>query len=296
MNLLLLLVLFPSLVTCCDILDGNAVSCEDIKILLDHHNKHRAMVARGEVKEKIEQPPAADMLEMRWDWELADASQEYAIRQGLFCSTNRHSPPSERPNIGENLAYKGTTLHSKSSLESLVQMWYDEVKEPGYDGEHIGGAGHYTQMVWGKSDRLGCGVVLFKHSSWYKTFLVCRYKPAGNWVGRKPYTHGTPNCAALRLHDSITYNGLCTEMTEAEQKNYDPCSASVTMPPFSPVFILLSSFSFVYFLSWSEDIGFSLFIANFILMYMCIKKVNLLMIPSVNIYVSYYMVILNGVG
>ena len=41
--------------------------------------------------------------------------------------------------------------------------------------------GHYTQMVWKGTTRLGCAVR--KGRKW--DFLVCRYSPPGNVVGQR---------------------------------------------------------------------------------------------------------------
>jgi hypothetical protein len=39
--------------------------------------------------------------------------------------------------------------------------------------------GHYSQMIWPGSDRVGCAV----RSSARSDYLVCRYSPAGNVIG-----------------------------------------------------------------------------------------------------------------
>lgn len=84
-------------------------------------------------------------------------------------------------------------------------LWYDEEK-PHYDYEtgdftltaedlltkcHMTSAidcpqiGHFTQMVWDDTSRLGCGRT-FKHDDEYnrtEEYMVCRYASPGNWVG-----------------------------------------------------------------------------------------------------------------
>ena len=54
-------------------------------------------------------------------------------------------------------------------------MWYGELYDPGYDFNSPGfghGTGHFTQVVWKASTKLGCGYA--------GVFAVCRYSPAGN--------------------------------------------------------------------------------------------------------------------
>ena len=46
--------------------------------------------------------------------------------------------------------------------------------------------GHYTQMIWPTSQRIGCALASTRSTD----YLVCRYSPAGNidgrWVGPVP--------------------------------------------------------------------------------------------------------------
>ena len=44
------------------------------------------------------------------------------------------------------------------------------------------GTGHYTQMVWAKTDRLGCGYVSYKSGRFDKKYLVCNYGETGNFI------------------------------------------------------------------------------------------------------------------
>ncbi len=56
-----------------------------------------------------------------------------------------------------------------------------------------GMCGHYTQIVWRSTQKLGCGIkVCTKNSpfgasfpTW--TYVVCNYQPPGNIIGQKPY-------------------------------------------------------------------------------------------------------------
>ena len=43
--------------------------------------------------------------------------------------------------------------------------------------------GHYTQVVWRKSLRVGCGMATCGATEVW----VCNYDPAGNWDGERPY-------------------------------------------------------------------------------------------------------------
>jgi hypothetical protein len=52
--------------------------------------------------------------------------------------------------------------------------------------------GHYTQIVWKTTTRLGCGVALCDQNSPFMgfpkwEFWVCNYAPPGNYNGQRPY-------------------------------------------------------------------------------------------------------------
>jgi len=72
-----------------------------------------------------------------------------------------------------------------------VRLWEGEKRI--YTGE--GGpmrpedmaAGHYTQVVWGKSRTLGCGRVACRADGWDWTIVSCNYSPGGNQPGERVY-------------------------------------------------------------------------------------------------------------
>ena len=64
---------------------------------------------------------------------------------------------------------------------------YAEVCKPGYnfDSEQsAGGTGHFTQVVWKGSDTLGIGKASAEKNGMYCTYVVGRYKKAGNFMGK----------------------------------------------------------------------------------------------------------------
>ncbi len=136
---------------------GGDLSAEEKKTLLLMHNR-----ARNDVG-----VPA-----LTWSDELADSAQiwaEYMARTGNF----KHS----EVQYGENL----------SSCDDLVEVavgyWIDEKKfyRPGSPSTLE--CGHYTQVVWRNTKRLGAG----KAQGDGTTFWVCQYDPPGNFRGKAPY-------------------------------------------------------------------------------------------------------------
>lgn len=127
---------------------------------------------------------AAGVRPILWDRGLAQAAEAYAAR---LASSGRlgHSPASQRPGQGENL-WMGT--HGAFNVDQMLGSWSSErrmfhsgafprVSSSGSWGD----VGHYTQMIWPGSVRVGCAV----RSSANFDYLVCRYSPGGNVIGSR---------------------------------------------------------------------------------------------------------------
>jgi hypothetical protein len=125
----------------------------------------------------------AGSVPLAWDPALSNAAALYAAQLAL---TNRfqHSDRRARPGTGENL-WMGS--HGYYSYEAMVRGWASERGDfvPGIfpavsRSGNWANVGHYTQMVWPTTTRVGCAVA----SNAARDYLVCRYSPAGNIDGR----------------------------------------------------------------------------------------------------------------
>ncbi len=121
-----------------------------------------------------------------WNAELAKDAKSYAntmVRTGKFA----HDPQTGRnPRQGENL-WVGT--RDAYSYVEMVGAWVDErsyfkrgLFPDNSTTGNWGDVGHYTAIIWPTTQRIGCAV----SSSGKDDYLVCRYSPAGNIVGRDP--------------------------------------------------------------------------------------------------------------
>lgn len=121
-----------------------------------------------------------------WDAGLAADARVWADE---LAATGRfeHSPDDpNKPLQGENL-WAGTPR--AFSPEAMVGLWRAERMDyrPGVfpnnsrsgDVEKVG---HYTQLIWRNSRRVGCATAVGR----YEEFLVCRYSQAGNISGQRP--------------------------------------------------------------------------------------------------------------
>jgi hypothetical protein len=142
----------------------------------------RILAAHNAARARAGVPP------LTWDASLGDAAANYAVYLALT-NTFQHSNRQARPGVGENL-WMGT--RGAYSYEAMIGGWTSEQRDfvPGIfpavsrsgNWERVG---HYTQMVWPTTTRVGCAIA----SNAQNDFLVCRYSPAGNVMGRAvPYT------------------------------------------------------------------------------------------------------------
>ena len=129
---------------------GTGISSTMKAALLRKHNELRNKVASGQ---QSGQPAATNMQEMVWDDSLGNLAQNYANT----CPGN-HNP--NRNGAGENLYWAMSSRQSSEiDLTAGVQSWYDEVSLFSSSSispfQFSSGIGHYTQVVWATSNKLG---------------------------------------------------------------------------------------------------------------------------------------------
>uniref|UniRef100_A0A3Q4N6F0 Cysteine-rich venom protein-like n=1 Tax=Neolamprologus brichardi TaxID=32507 RepID=A0A3Q4N6F0_NEOBR len=154
------------------------------------------------------QPTASNMLKMNWSNEAEANAQRWANT----CSM-KHSPATS--GCGENLYYSSF----QNTWSNAIQSWYNEVKDFSYGvGSTNGGVvGHYTQVVWYRSNQIGCAMAYCPNSK-YKYFYVCHYCPPGNYQLTQPYKKG-PSCGDC---PNACENNLCTNPCPFSDK-YSNC-------------------------------------------------------------------------
>lgn len=127
-----------------------------------------------------------------WDNDIADYAQAWAnyLRDNYNCAMHHRSQLGRRDGkkYGENLGLSVTNrqLGADEYLGSptlFVLAWTDECKDYSYEnrtckaGEQCG---HFTQVVWKDSQKVGCGVATCRDGAGQKNIWVCNYDPAGN--------------------------------------------------------------------------------------------------------------------
>jgi len=113
------------------------------------------------------------------DLVLSDELTEGAKEWATYISNNPPRHTSDKT-VGENLAM-GTSLSStRADVEKAVELWYNEINLYDFNNPQWSSAtGHFTQLVWKSTSRLGCAIAY--DSNGY-AYTVARYKEKGNWV------------------------------------------------------------------------------------------------------------------
>ncbi|XP_059060583.1 serotriflin-like [Achroia grisella] len=169
------------------------------KIIL-YHNFLRSKV----------RPSASNMLLMSWHERAARQAQRYAEQ----CVFLQHNDPSENTvprlgSCGQNLFVAA----QKTPWFFALKTWFLEYKNFTYGApvHNLKAVGHYTQMVWATSHKLGCGLAHCPGGPWGHFYnYVCHYCPAGNidTITQYPYKVGSPcgDCPHDCVSDELCAN------------------------------------------------------------------------------------------
>jgi pathogenesis-related protein 1 len=146
---------------------GSKVPRDQAQAALDFHNK---------VRKDVGAPP------LQWSPELAAVAQKWAhhLASDNNCGLS-HTPNDPH---GENLF--GGSGAPYTALDAS-QDWYGEIKQYKYGPvtyQNFSATGHYTQMVWNTSTKVGIGQATCPGGG---IVIAAEYDPHGNVIGQKPY-------------------------------------------------------------------------------------------------------------
>ncbi|XP_076241858.1 venom allergen 3-like [Calliopsis andreniformis] len=162
---------------------------EEKNTIVNLHNQLRQRVASGKETRGNPgpQPPAANMQTLTWDDELAKVAQRWA-NQCTFGHDKCRDV--ERYKVGQNVGIRMTSGTQDTKVSDIIMMWYNEVED--FNRNIVNkyrfqsNVGHYTQIVWANTNKIGCGKIVYA-SNWNNYYLVCDYGPAGNVLGLPIY-------------------------------------------------------------------------------------------------------------
>ena len=132
--------------------------------------EQQILVAHNLVRAQFQEPP------LQWSPALAERARAWA---GRLAEERRfdHSGSS----FGENLYL---IVPGPATPDEVVAAWAAEASKYDYHANSCRGVcGHYTQIIWRDTAKVGCGMARGSR----REIWVCNYDPPGNYVGERPY-------------------------------------------------------------------------------------------------------------
>lgn len=117
---------------------------------------------------------------LTWDPKLARYAAAYANRRRGDCALKHSEGP-----YGENIFWgsgNGWTAGQAAAAWVEERRGYNYWSNSCAYGQECG---HYTQIVWKGSRRIGCARVVCYGGK--GVFMICNYDPPGNYIGERPY-------------------------------------------------------------------------------------------------------------
>lgn len=133
---------------------------------------------------RVREETGAGLPPLTWSAEVAAFAQQWADELGRRGCSLEHRPRSGefQQRYGENLFWGSG---SGWSAQQVVGSWASEASDYDYASNSCSGVcGHYTQIVWRDSLRLGCATTTCDGGG---QVWVCNYDPPGNYIGQRPY-------------------------------------------------------------------------------------------------------------
>jgi len=156
------------------------LSATDIQTIVSRHNYYRA-----DARLDVAAIPALPKLV--WDTTVAASAQAWANNCQFQHSGGQY---------GENI-WAGST--GFFTVTNMVDSWASEKASFTYpttcNAPPGKSCGHYTQIIWKDTRRIGCGLANACPSGF--DLLVCQYDPPGNFVGAAPYPAAKP-CSSIK--------------------------------------------------------------------------------------------------
>jgi pathogenesis-related protein 1 len=144
-----------------------SISAADQQAVVAAHNALRAEVGVGPLV---------------WDAALATFAQNHVKTLIPTCALAHSGGPP-----GENLA----SWTGNAGPANAVALWAAEKsKYAGAGGAYTGpadGAGHYTQVIWKATTKVGCARATCTQNGMSWSLVSCNYDPRGNVMGERVY-------------------------------------------------------------------------------------------------------------
>lgn len=153
---------------------------------LSGYEKNKILLAHNEVRYQHGLP------NLKWSDDLSQNASQWVGK--LASERGCKMVHSGMSGLGENLFWSSPLVYTTSRKEvanvsptDVVNAWATEEKYYNIASNRCSFGkvcGHYTQLVWRDTVRVGCAKVICDDKS---QVWSCNYSPPGNYVGQKPY-------------------------------------------------------------------------------------------------------------
>lgn len=154
------------------------------KQLLESHNRYRDLHQAAP---------------LTYDKDLAKAAQKWAEAIAKKDKLE-HDPKCQADRIGENVAMKYSSERTDFPGSEFTDYWYSEIADYDFNVENQINCGHFTQVVWKASEKVGFGRAV---SSSGRVYVVGRYNPGGNYMEQFVANVRPPKDGKIRLPESM---------------------------------------------------------------------------------------------
>ncbi|XP_045460799.1 venom allergen 5.01-like [Harmonia axyridis] len=171
---------------CPDGINGQGMSAKSRISVLFWHKYYRNELIEGTLPNL---PKAEKMPEIFYENELEIEAQYLANR----CHYEHENVTTKTwGDVGLNLYMESSKQFDKTQeWAQVIYEWWLEQDMYYYGKPIIPAARHFGQMIWAKTEYIGCGFTLFpiKHPNLtlFHKFYVCAYAPKGNIPNELPY-------------------------------------------------------------------------------------------------------------
>ncbi len=197
------------------------MTSESRAFIVSEHNRLRRDAIGPGGADVVSTITATAMLEIEYDMALECVAQNYLdSNPGGWAFGYVHN--SNRTNdyvVCGGSGYVGESWYSEGPQDPLTggatRAWVDFVwpsvwggndcsERENYHGDRgcSGSDGHYTQVLWSSTHKVGCGYTAVAGT-------VCNYSPGGNESGELPFIEGEA-CSACPASHPFCSNGLCS--------------------------------------------------------------------------------------
>lgn len=161
-----------------DGIPGGVGESAELQGITLYHNQVRAAVQTATPLPPLEWDPALAQTAAAW----AAMCRDTMAPTGLI----DHNPNRSQGHpyyVGENIFGSG----GSATAQQAVNVWAAEKANYNYANNTCNGiCGHYTQIVWRTTVKLGCAKNTCAGLA-YGSSIVCNYGPGGNTGGQRPY-------------------------------------------------------------------------------------------------------------